>query len=186
MNKFQITAVLSVLSICFSTQVSAKIYLCGASGTLLYSEKPCEIPETDWSIIPVTAKSLDQKTIDQTVEMFRQASLKKDVKAIRRLLSNDFTFVSKDKSWTGKVIFNTDKSGFVALMTEHLLAMTSYEQTIENYVVKNIDGELVAETTSFEKITLDDQKINAKILERIKVKLVANKAKIHSIKQIEL
>ena len=185
MKNFHII-ILTLSCFLLSTPVLAKTYFCGASGTLIQSDKPCQIPETDWAIKPVTSDSLNKEVVNRTVEMFREATLTKDIFAIERFLSDDFTFVSHDKSWSGRVIFNTDKDGFVSLMSEHLLAMTSYEQFVENYSVKTIGGQLVAETTSFEKASLGKKRIEAKVLEQIRLKLVGKKVKIRSIKQIEL
>lgn len=186
MNQFKTIGLLLLASLFLSTSAAAKVYVCGSTGTLLYSDRPCEVPKTDWSIMPVTAENLNQDSIDQIVTLFRKATLTKDVLAIKRLLSDDFTFVSRDNSWTGRVIYRADRAGFVALMTDQLLAMTSYEQKIESYAVNSIGNELVAETTSAEKIEMGERKINARILERIYLKLDGDQVKIKAIKQLEL
>lgn len=186
MKPFSVIFFLVMPLIFVVTSANAKVYICGSTGTLLYSDRPCEIPKTDWSIMPVKASILEKANIDKTVELYRGATKKIDVNAIKRLLTDDFKFVSRDKSWKGRVIFHSDRKGFVALLAEQLLAMTLYEQKIESYAVLTLDDELVAETTSLEKIEMGDRKINAKILERIYFVLQDDEVKIKAIKQLEL
>ena len=169
-----------------STNAYSKTYFCGISGSLVQSEKPCSIPDTNPLIQPIKTDQINKDIINKTVDMLRKATKNRDVSAIERLLFEGFVFKSNEKNWEGREIFNTDKTGFVAVMTEHLLAITKYEQIIESYSIKTLQNELVAETESTEKISLGEKKIIARILERIKVINVNGFAKISSIKQVEL
>lgn len=176
----------TLLTICLSVNVQAKKYVCGLTGELVLSEAPCDIPETDLSITPLKADVIDKPVIDATVKIMRKAILERDILAIDRLLVDDFHFLSYAGNWEGRVLFNADKITFFALMREQLLGITRYEQLVESYSVKNIDGQLIAETLSVDTVWLGDDKIESKLLERIKVVSVDGFAKIKSIKQVEL
>jgi hypothetical protein len=166
--------------------LAAKVYLCAKAGSVSYSNTPCSIPPTDRTIQAVTATKINDLVINETLSLLRRASKTRDIRAIERLLSNDFTFVSRDENWNGRIIFNADKASFITLSRDHLLAMTSYEQIIEKFSLKKINGDLVAETQAVEKVSIGKKNFEVKIVERVLVKIEHGKAKIRSIQQIEL
>ncbi len=174
------------LGIFLPPALNAKVYVCAKAGNVSYSDIPCPIPPTDRNIQAVTANNINDQVINMTLSLLRRASKTKDIRAIERLLSNDFTFVSRDENWNGRIIFNADKASFIALSRDHLLAMTSYEQIIEKFLLKKINGDLVAETQAIEKAAIGNKRFEVKIVERVLVKIEQGKAKIRSIQQIEL
>lgn len=186
MNKNINFYLVALLPLVFSFQVSAEIHFCGMTGELVQSDQPCEIPTTNHNLKPIEADSIDVDSVNATVDMFRKATVTRDIHAVERFLADDFVFLSHEKDWNGKELFNADKRGFVALMRQHLLAMTSYRQIIEDYSVKTILDQLTAETISIEKVELGSQEIEAKLLERMTFVTVEDALKIRSIKQIEL
>lgn len=179
------------ISFCFFMSCSAfadnsKIYFCWQSGSTTYSDKPCALPPTDPMIQPIRSKVIDKELVDRTVKMLRKTFLTKDIHALERLLSTDFKFLSRDKNWNGKVLFDTDRGGFVELCRDHLLAMSSYEQKILNYSISQSDGDFVSETKSYEKVTLGGKLIEANLVERLTFGIENGVIKITSVNQIEL
>ncbi|MBL4674515.1 MAG: hypothetical protein JKX81_19795 [Arenicella sp.] len=182
-NNLSLILIITFFYFCVSSQASAEVHLCGITGELLQSEQPCEIPTTDISLSPIRTDTIDKTVFDSTVEMFRTATVNRDIYAIERFLADDFVFISNEESWDGKEIFNTGKQGFVAVMRQHLLAMTDYHQVIESYSLKTISGQLIAETISVEKVELGDKKIEARLLERIELVVIEGFAKLQSIRK---
>lgn len=174
------------LAIYLQPAITAKVYICAKAGRVSYSDTHCPIPPTDRTIQAVTAGKINDQVINETLSLLRKATRTRDIRAIERLLSNDFTFVSRDENWNGRIIFNTDKESFIKLSRDHLLAMTSYEQVIEEFALKEINGDLVAETQAVEKASIGKKDFETRIIERVLVKIEDGKARIRSIEQIEL
>lgn len=183
--KKALLSVFAFIVLQFSTSVWAKTYLCGVSGVLIKSTTPCKIPETDLSLSPIKADRIDAEVINKSMALYRVAVEKRDIHAFDRFLSKKFTFESYRGSWDGKLVYQVDKTGFLELSKLQLLAMTDLQQTIHRFSVKRIQGFLIAETLSTDKVFIGEDKFEGRILERVLLEIENGAAKIRAIKQIE-
>ena len=96
-----------LVALLLTFEARGQLFICSdKEGNLTYQQKECPLPPSNPALRPLQTTKLDKSVIQKTVNLFRQAFDAKDVSAHDRLLSQDFVFVSTDKTLEGKILFN--------------------------------------------------------------------------------